>query len=348
MNSYESKIGLPPGSLVYVGKPSNERVKITLIEYNENEFFEKEYYDLSECLKEVKPGFVKWLDIDGVHKVELIEAIGKTYGIHPLTLEDIVHLDQRPKFEEYDNYVMGVMKMISYNNKVDSEQLSLLLLKDTVITFQEPNNYDAFDVIRNRLRQAKGRVRKLGADYLFYALMDAVVDCYFHALEKIGDEVEDIEEEIIHNSSKSSLKKLYALKRELIFLRKQAWPIRDLISNMIRSETELITENTGLFLRDLLDHSIRIIDSIETYRDLLSGIMDVHFSNTSHKMNEVMKFLTIMSTLFIPVTFVVGIYGMNFEYMPELKSAYGYPITWGVMIAMMLGQLIFFRKKGWL
>ncbi len=348
MMKNKSNIGLPPGTLVYTGKATQERIKITLIEYNEKDFQEKEYFDLSECLMDVKEGMVKWIDVDGVHKTELIEAIGKAYDIHPLTMEDIVHIDQRPKFEEYDNYVLAIMKMIGYSKRIEAEQLSILLFKNTVISFQEPNKNDAFDIIRLRLRQGKGRVRKLGADYLFYALMDAIVDGYFHVLEKIGDEVEEVEEEIMNNNSKNSLKRLYTLKRELIFLRRQVWPIRDLISNMIRSESEYITDNTQLFLRDLQDHSIRIIDSIETYRDLLSGIMDVHYSNTSNKMNEVMKVLTIMSSIFIPVTFVAGVYGMNFEFMPELKSPYGYIGTWVVMILMMLGQIVFFKKKKWL
>ncbi len=341
-------IGLPPGSLVYTGKSTTERVKITLIEYNELEFFEQEYYDLSDCLDHVKKDMVKWINVDGVHKVELIEAIGKKYDIHPLTLEDIVHVDQRPKFEEYENYVLGIMKMISFTDKVEAEQLSILLFENTVISFQEPSSGDAFDIIRTRLRQGKGRVRKLGADYLFYALMDAVVDCYFHAIEKIGDQVEEVEEEIMNYTHKSSLKKLYELKRELIYLRKQIWPMRDMISNMKRSEVSLITENTQIFLRDLQDHSIRIIDTIETYRDLLSGIMDIHLSNTSNKMNEVMKVLTIMSSIFIPVTFVAGVYGMNFDFMPELRSPYGYVGVWVVMIAIMLGQIVYFKKKKWM
>jgi magnesium transporter len=341
------KHGLPPGSLIYVGEPSTSRVKITLIEYNGEDFFEKEFYDLSECLSHVKPGFVKWINVDGVHQTELIEAIGKHYNIHPLTQEDIAHVDQRPKFEEYDNYVLAVMKMIEYDKTISAEQLSMLLLDNTVISFQQKSG-DAFDIIRNRLRQGKGRIRKLGADYLFYALMDAVVDFYFHVLEKIGDEVEIIEEDVINKNQKDALKRLYSLKRELIFLRKQIWPLRDLISNMKRSEVSLITDNTQLFLRDLQDHTIRIIDSVETYRDLLSGIMDVHLSNMSNKTNEVMKFLTIVSSVFIPVTFVAGIYGMNFEHMPELRSENGYIITWIVMIVMMIGQILFFRKKKWL
>ncbi len=347
MNKKNSNIGLPPGTLVYNGPSTNERVKITLIEYNETEFFEQEFYDLSECMKNVKPNMTKWLNVEGVHRLELIEKIGKHYDIHPLTLEDIVNVDQRSKFEEYDNYVLCIMKMITFDTEVHAEQLSLILHENTVISFQEPHGGDAFDIIRSRLRQAKGRVRKLGSDYLFYALIDAVVDSYFNIIEKIGDAVEEIEEEIMNNANKNSLIKLYQLKRELIFLRKQVWPMRDMISNMIRSESDFISKNTQIFLRDLLDHSTRIIDTVETYRDLLSGIMDVYLSNTSNRMNEVMKVLTIMSSIFIPVTFIAGVYGMNFEFMPELKSPYGYAITWLVMIGVMVGQIIYFKRRKW-
>lgn len=344
----KNDIGLPPGTLVYNGKVTTERVKITLIEYNETEYFEREFYDLSECINHVKNGMVKWMNVEGIHKTELIEAIGKQYDIHSLTLEDIVHIDQRSKFEEYENYALGVMKMITFDGHIHAEQLSLILVGETVLSFQEPFGGDAFDVIRNRLRQAKGRVRKLRADYLFYALVDAVVDSYFSVIEKIGDAVEEIEEEIMNNENKSSLKKLYELKRELIFLRKQVWPMRDMINSMIRSESDFLSKDTHIFLRDLLDHSTRIIDTVETYRDLLSGIMDVYLSNASNRMNEVMKVLTIVSSIFIPVTFIVGVYGMNFDFMPELRSPYGYATVWAIMLAIMVGQIIFFKRKKWL
>ena len=221
-------------------------------------------------------------------------------------------------------------------------------MENTVISFQEPEGGDAFDIIRTRLRQAKGRVRKLGADYLFYALMDAVVDWYFNAIEKIGDKVEAIEEEIINDPKHESLIELYNLKRQVIYLRKQVWPLRDMLSNLLRSESHLITANTQLFLRDLQDHSTRIIDTVETYRDLLSGMMDIYLSNNANKMNEVMKVLTIMSSIFIPVTFIAGVYGMNFEFMPELKSPYGYAAIWGVMLCVMGGLVIYFKKKKWM
>lgn len=347
MNKYQN-IGAPPGTLYYNGQQAHERIKITLIEFSEQEFFEQEFYDLSDCLLHVKDNMTKWINVEGVHNLDMIEKIGKIYNIHPLTLEDIVHVDQRPKFEDYDHYILSILKMIIYDNEVHSEQLSLVLMENTVISFQEPEGGDAFDIIRTRLRQAKGRVRKLGADYLFYALMDAVVDWYFNAIEKIGDKVEAIEEEIINDPKRESLIELYNLKRQVIYLRKQVWPLRDMLSNLLRSESHLITANTQLFLRDLQDHSTRIIDTVETYRDLLSGMMDIYLSNNANKMNEVMKVLTIMSSIFIPVTFIAGVYGMNFEFMPELKSPYGYAAIWGVMLCVMGGLVIYFKKKKWM
>lgn len=342
-------IGAPPGTLFYTGDETDSKVKITLIEFNENEFFEREFFDLSECAVHIKDNMTKWINVEGVHDTELIEKMGKMYDIHPLTLEDIVHVDQRPKFEEYDNYLLAILKMILYEGVVHAEQLSLLLMQNnTVISFQEPQGGDAFDVIRTRLRQGKGRVRKLKADYLFYALMDAVVDYYFNTVERIGDKIEVIEEEIINEPQRQSLIELYNLKREVIYLRKQVWPLRDMIANLLRSETEFITENTQLFFRDLQDHSTRIIDTVETYRDLLSSIMDIYLSTNSNKMNEVMKVLTIMSSIFIPVTFIAGVYGMNFEFMPELKSPYGYAAVWVVMLGVMGGMVFYFKKKRWI
>jgi len=340
-------IGAPPGTLFYTGEQSG-KIKITLIEFTEELFFEKEFHDISECLHEVKENTVKWINVEGVHNIALIEKIGKLYNLHPLTLEDIVHIEQRPKFEDYDHYLLAVLKMITYKEKSQVEQLSLVLLENTVISFQEPQGGDAFDIIRTRLRQAKGRVRKLGADYLFYALMDAVVDWYFNALEKIGDKVAEIEEDIIRRPKPDTMRHLYDLKREIIYLRKQIWPVRDLVSNLIRSDSKFITSNTQLFLRDLQDHSTRIIDTVETYRDLLSGMMDIYLSNNANKMNEVMKVLTIMSSIFIPVTFIAGVYGMNFEFMPELKSPYGYAIVWGVMLGVMGMMFFYFKKRKWL
>jgi magnesium transporter len=348
METLQNQTGAPPGTIVYHGKDTEEKVKITLIQYNETKFIEQDFYDLSECLDCVTPDTIKWINVDGIHNVDLIEKIGKRFNIHPLTLEDIVNTSQRAKFEDYDSYVVSIMKMIYYDTEIHSEQLTVALMDGLVISFQEVHGGDAFDMIRNRLRQGKGRVRRMGADYLAYALLDAVVDCYFNILEKIGDKIELLEEEVMDEPTKTTLKQIHSMKREMIFLRKAVWPMRELINNLERSETELIKPSTDIYLRDLHDHAIRVIDTVETFRDLLSGMMDIYLSSVSNRMNEVMKVLTIITTIFVPVTFIAGVYGMNFEYMPELHSKWGYPLTWGVIIAIIVMLLFYFRKKKWL
>ena len=348
MEYNQSKTGAPPGTLVYRGKETAEKVKITLVEYNEGTYSEKDFYDFEECKKAMTPDRIKWINVNGIHKVELIETIGKHFNIHSLTLEDIVNTNQRPKSEDYDTYLVAIMKMIYYDNGIHSEQLSVILMDGMVISFQEIYGGDAFDMIRNRLRLGKGRVRRMGADYLAYALLDAVVDFYFNVLEKIGDKIELMEDEVVAAPSKKTLTQIHRLKREMIFLRKAVWPMRELISNLERSETELIKPSTDIYLRDLHDHAVRVIDTVETFRDLLSGMMDIYLSSVSNRMNETMKVLTIITTLFVPVTFIVGVYGMNFDFMPEIHSTWGYPITWAVIIATMASLLLYFRKKRWI
>ncbi len=348
MVQHKKTIGAPPGTVVYQGEERTEKVRITLIEYNETEFIEKDFYDLSECLNYVNPAMVMWMNVDGIHREELIEAIGKKFNIHPLTLEDVVNTNQRPKFEDYENYVVAIMKMLYYDTELHAEQLSVVLMEGMVISFQEVHGGDAFDLIRTRIRQGKGRIRKMKADYLAYALIDAVVDCYFNILEKIGDKIELLEEELIAEPSKETMQKLHFMKREMIFVRKAIWPMRELVNNMDRCETTLIQTSTDIYLRDVHDHVVRVIDTVETYRDLLSGMMDIYLSSVSNKMNEVMKVLTIITTIFVPVTFIAGVYGMNFEFMPELHSRWGYPLTWLAMLTIMFSLMMYFKKKKWL
>ncbi len=341
--------GLPPGTVVYSGEDQTAGVKITLLEYNEKEFIEKEFFNFDECLLHVKSDMIKWINVDGVHNTELIQKIGEKFNIHTLTLEDIANTDQRPKFEEYENYMVSIMKMLSYDSETHAEQLTIILLdNNTVLSFQEAEGGDAFDIIRTRIRSGKGRVRKMGADYLAYCLIDAVVDLYFVILEKIGDRIEVLEEELVQDPSKETMHVLHLMKREMIFLRKAVWPMRELISNFDRSESKLIKKPTRLFLRDLYDHTIRVIDTVETYRDLLSGMMDVYLSSVSNRMNEVMKVLTIITTIFIPLSFIAGIYGMNFDNLPELHWKYSYFVLWGIMISIALGMVFYFKKKKWL
>lgn len=349
MSPFIDKTGLPPGTVVYSGDEQTAKVKITLMQFNEKELYEKEFYDADECLAETVSEKVTWINVDGIHNTEIIQKIGEKFTIHSLTLEDVANNEQRPKFEEYETYLASIMKMISYTGEIHSEQLSVILLgNNTVLSFQEVDGGDAFDIIRTRIRTGKGRVRKMGADYLAYCLMDAVVDLYFVVLEKIGDRIEALEEELIREPSKETMKFLHGMKREMIFLRKAVWPMRELINNFDRSESKLIKKATRLFLRDLYDHTIRVIDTVETFRDLLSGMMDIYLSSVSNRMNEVMKVLTIITTIFIPLTFIAGIYGMNFTNMPELNWHYSYYVLWAVMIAVAVGMIFYFRKRKWL
>ena len=348
MREQQNKTGAPPGTVVYLGEDQTQKVDITLIAYNENEFVETTFSSWEECMNQLNPNMIKWINVNGIHDAGLVEQIGKQFNIHPLTLEDIVNTSQRPKFEDYDNYVVSIMKMITYDTELHSEQLSIILMDGMVISFQEVDGGDAFDLIRSRIRLGKGRIRKMGADYLAYALIDSVVDCYFNVLEKIGDAIELLEEKLITEPTKDTMQQLHFMKREMIFVRKAVWPMRELISNIERSETGLIKPSTDIYLRDVHDHTVRVIDTVETYRDLLSGMMDIYLSSVSNKMNEIMKVLTIITTIFVPVTFIVGVYGMNFDNMPELKTQSGYYVVWVVMITIILSLLFYFKRKKWL
>jgi magnesium transporter len=342
------KSGLPPGTLNVVDISEMEEVIITLLDYNEESFSEKKISKIEDLEAYKNSSSVKWINVDGIHNVAIVEQIGKLFNIHPLTLEDIVNTDQRPKFENYDFYDVAMLKMLYYDSSLHSEQLTIILMDNLVLSFQEIHGGDAFDPIRDRIKMAKGRIRKCGADYLAYALIDSIVDSYFKILEKVGDKLEALDEEIMTDPHPESLRKLHNLKLEMIFLRKSVWPLRDMISNIERSESQLFKETTSIYLRDVHDHTIRVIETVESYRDLIAGMMDIYLSSLSNKMNEVMKVLTIISTIFIPVTFIVGVYGMNFDYMPELHTKLGYLGVWIVILVIMVTLLMYFRRKKWL
>ena len=350
MKRTPTRPGLAPGTLVHVGEKKVEKVRIRIIDYDEEKLEERELESVDECFPYADKPTVTWINIDGLHEVEVIEKIGKNFGLHPLVLEDIVHTGQRPKMEEYEGYIFLITKMLSYDeveDKLRTEQFSLILGSNYIITFQEEVG-DVFEMVRERLRKGKGRIRKHPPDYLAYALIDAVVDHYFLVLEKIGEKVESLEEELVTNPVPETLQTIHRLKRELIFLRKSVWPMRELIGGLERGESSLVGEKTTVFLRDVYDHTIQVIDTVETLRDMVSGMLDVYLSSLSNKMNEVMKVLTIIATIFIPLTFIAGIYGMNFEFMPELKWHWGYPIVWLIIIAIAVIMLFYFRKKRWL
>ncbi len=344
-----TKSGLPPGRVVYIGNKANVPVHITVFDYDESGLNEHTINDINECASFKHTQTSTWINIDGIHKTQIIEDIGRLYNIHPLVLEDIVNTQQRPKMEIYDDYVYIVFKMLDYDyatNEVRIEQISLILGDHYVLSFQE-NVGDVFESIRNRIRNPQSRIRKLGSDYLVYALLDRVVDNYFIVMEKLGEQLEDFEDEAFNNPGRHVAERLNKLRRETIFIRKAVWPLREMVNHMTNEDVKPIQHATTIFFRDLYDHTVQVLDTIETYRDVLSGIMDVYLSNLSFKMNEVMKVLTIISTIFIPLTFIAGVYGMNFRIMPELEYEYGYYIVMAFMGVVGIAMFIYFKVKKW-
>lgn len=340
--------GTPPGTLIFTGKQHLEKLNVSLAQYDPNhyrcDFASNRIPDTIDL-----PG-INWFDVRGVHDVALIEQLGKRYNMHPLAIEDVLNIQQRPKFEEYDDALFIVVRFLSFDplkREIDAEQVALYVTADAVLSFQEKDS-DLFAPIRKRLENASGRIRARGSDYLAYALIDAVVDNYFIALDKVEDALALLETEILAAASETTKALIHDLRISLITLRKSAGPMREAISRFSGSDHALINRETGFFLRDLYDHSIRIVELIETNRDLLNGLHDLYMSEISFKMNNVIQILTIISTIFIPLTFLAGVYGMNFDVLPELHWRYSYPALWAFMIVIVLWQLYYFRKKNWL
>ena len=344
------KAGLSPGTLIHVGEQKVEKASISLISYDAERLEEKELKRTEDSFAYRDTPPVSWINIDGLHEVDVIEKIGTHFNIHPLTMEDIVNTGQRPKLEDFEDYIYLVFKMIKIdesNNHLTSEQVSLILGPHYLISFQEVEG-DVFNFVRERIRKAKGRIRKSGPDYLAYALVDAVVDDYFIVLEKMGEKMEYFEEQLHVAPTPKILKGIHDLKREIIYFRKQVWPIREVLSAWQKTESSIVQEATKVFIRDVYDHTIQVIDTIESFRDIISGVMDLYLTTVSNKMNEVMKVLTIIATIFIPLTFVAGIYGMNFKYMPELEWKWSYLFLWIFLVIVFLGMMLYFKRKKWL
>ena len=344
------KTGLSPGTLVHVGDQKIETARISVMSYDQSRVEEKEFNRIEESFiyKDTEP--VTWINIDGLHEIELIEKIGTHFNIHPLILEDIVNTGQRPKVEDFEDYIYLVFKMLKFDDNtghIASEQVSFILGPHYLISFQEAEG-DVFNFVRERIRRGRGRIRKSGPDYLAYALIDAVVDHYFLILEKIGEKIEQLEEKVQSEPTPQILQDTHDLKREIIYLRKQVWPAREVVHTWHITESVLVQDANKVFISDVYDHTIQVIDTIESFRDIISGMMDLYLSTVSNRMNEVMKVLTIMATIFIPLTFVAGIYGMNFKFMPELEWKWSYPILWIFLIAIFFSMLIYFKRKKWL
>ncbi len=346
-----AKRGQPPGTLaVHPAAPGAPPVRVQLFGFGPEDLREEPSVAFDEAAAAVGEAPVTWINIDGVHDADLLRRAGERFGLHPLTIEDIAHVGQRPRYEDTDGYLFVVLHMLRYETDtglVTAEQISLVVGRGFVLSFQEREG-DVFGVIRDRLRLDKGRGRRGGADYLAYALMDAIVDQYFTVLERLGESLANLEEEVVTRPAPAALQELHRLKRELIFLRKSVWPLRECIGGLHRSDSPLLERATSVYLRDLYDHTMHVIDTVETFRDMVSGMLDIYLSSVSNRMNEVMKLLTVIATIFIPLTFLAGVYGMNFDHMPELHWRWGYFGTLGVMLAIGLGMLAWFRRRHWL
>ncbi len=343
-------LGQPPGTAIVSKEGSDGNVRITIFDYDENRFEERSVDKIEDCYDLRDRESVTWINIDGVHDTSIIQKIDAHFGIHPLILEDIVQTGQRPKIDDFGTYLFILIKMVYWkaaDEAIEAEQVSLLLGSNYVISFQERPG-DVFEEIRNRIRFGKGRLRKMGADYLAYCLLDAVVDHYFFVLEKFDEQEDALEDQILREYSDEISRQIHTAKRNLIFLKKQVWPLREVIGGMVRSESKLIKKTTGIYLRDLYEHTIQVVDSIESFREILSGLHDVHLSMMSNRMNEIMKVLTMFAAIFIPLTFIVGVYGMNFQHMPELGWRWGYAGIWVIMISVVAAMVIYFRRKKWI
>lgn len=342
------KTGLPPGSLIHIGERKTELVDLHVIDYNKYVLHEEHNCTLEQLQDYEKRDTITWVNVNGLHDENVMERIGQIFKIHPLTLEDVMNTGQRPKIDLYDNYIYIVIKMLNYNPKNDnfeSEQLSLVFGRNFVLSFQEEAG-DSFDPVRERLRKST-RIREMKSDYLAYALVDVTVDNYYLVLERVGEWIEEMETEIIRRPNVRRTFEINELKRDLSFLRKNIWPVRELINSLLRHEEGIVSKETAMFFKDVYDHTVQVIDNLETYRDGIANLMDLYLSNISYKMNEVMKILTIIATIFIPLTFITSLYGMNFKHMPELEWKYGYFFVLAIIVIIGAGMMYFFKKKKW-
>lgn len=344
------KIGLSPGTLVHLGRRLADRVSIEVYHCAPGRPAEHRMVETADELAAYRdaPGLT-WVDVNGIHDVELIARLGERFNLHPLLLEDVVSAHQRPKFEVHGEHLYLVFKMLlrsEEGDEIEMEQLSVVIGDGFVLTFQERER-DTFDPVRRRLTDPASRLRQHGADFLAYALVDTVVDNYFAVLEWLGDRIEELEDRLVESPEPATLREVYDVKRTLVQLRHAVWPLRDALAAMGRGDTPLVQPATQPYLRDVQDHTLRVIDTIETYRDMAATLIEMYLSGTSHRLNQVMRVLTVVATLFIPLTFIVGVYGMNFRHMPELEWYWGYPVIMALMAVLLGGMAVFFKVKRW-
>ena len=350
LSTVSDKSGMPPGALVHVGNVHEATTRLSVIDYTSENVSEHGIQSIDELGQYKNSSSITWVIIEGLSDVGVVADVGKMFDIHPLVLEDILNTHQRPKFEDYDNYLFIVLKCLMPDKgqfSVNYEQISLLVLKNVVLMFKEKTD-DLFHPLLKQLSSSKGRLRSLGSDYLTYAILDTIVDQGFLLIDALDETVILIENDVYTNPTPNTLNQIQRLKRQMINVRRNMSPVREMLSAMLRSESLLINEHTFLYIRDVSDHSVRVIESIESYRDILSGLLEIYISSISNKMNEVMKVLTVFASIFIPLTFLTGIYGMNFDHMPELHWKWAYPALWVAFISIPAVLLFYFKKKKWL
>jgi magnesium transporter len=344
------RIGMSPGTLLHIGERRLETARLGLISYTPEQVTRQDDLTVAACLENCRQPGVHWINLLGIHDIPLVEQLGRGFGLNSLALEDLLDTGHRPKAENFGDSLLMIFKVLSFDEATSHlavEQVSIALTANAVLSIQEQPG-DVFDGVRERLNSPRGRHRQRGADYLAYSLVDSVVDSYFPVLERLGELLTDIEEELSDRPQRATLQRIHSLKRDLMVMRKAVWPLREVVSGLEREGSELIEERTIPFLRDLYEHLVQIIDTVEIYRDSVSGLLDLYLSSVSQRTNEIMKVLTVVATIFIPLTFLVGVYGMNFDYMPELRWRWGYPALWLLMLACAAGMLFGFRWKKWL
>jgi len=350
VNRRQKPPGTPPGTLLHTGDQKADSVLVRLIAYGPETIDEWQGADVETCLQRPHAPAVRWVNVDGLQDVGIVQAVGAYLDVHQLVLEDILSTGQRSKAEDHGAYLFVILNMLSFEPGTDSivsEQVSLLIGETVVFSFQERRG-DVFEPVRERLRQGKGRIRSRGPDYLAYALMDTIVDSYFQILEAVGDRIEELEDQVLVTPTPELLHRIHHLRREMLMLRRSVWPLRETLGQLYRDELPLISAETTVFLRDVHDHAVHVIDTVESLREVLSAAMELYMSGVSNRMNEVMKVLTIIATMFIPLSFLTGLYGMNFQYMPELDLPWAYPALLAFMGIALGGMLWTFRRRGWL
>ncbi|MCF7807800.1 MAG: magnesium/cobalt transporter CorA [Candidatus Marinimicrobia bacterium] len=346
----DKRVGLGPGSFVFVGSQKEEEPRIRLIDYELEQLTEKEITDSASLKVLISTKTVSWINIDGIHDIDLMKNIASSFEFHPLLVDDILNTGQRPKIVLYDDMIFIVMKMLAYDessHRIQAEQVSMVFGKNFILTFQEQRG-DVFEPVRNRIRRQKGRIRVSGVDYLAYALMDVIVDNYNYIIERMGEMIEELEVSILSDPTPDIMEEINDYKREMIYLRKSIRPIREAVQNMIKSDNDLLHSENIPFYRDLEDHVTHALETVDNYRDMLSDQLNIYNSVVSNRMNDIMKVLTIFAAIFIPLTFIAGVYGTNFEYLPELQYRYSYFVFWGVLLVVGGIMLGYFRRKKWL